>query len=92
MSVFCECRVLSRRGLCDDLIIRPEESYRLWRVVVYDLEPLLMRRPWPTGCCRAKNKQTNFFQATPRSTQAYNHRFKLSTNILKHNSRKYAGL
>jgi hypothetical protein len=26
--------VLSSRGLCDDLIIRPEESYRLWRVVV----------------------------------------------------------
>jgi hypothetical protein len=25
--------VLSRRGLCDGLITRPEESYRLWRVV-----------------------------------------------------------
>ena len=26
----CECRVLSGRGLCDELITRPEESYRLW--------------------------------------------------------------
>ena len=29
----CECCVLSGRGLCDGLITRPEESYRLWRVV-----------------------------------------------------------
>ena len=36
--VCCECRVLSRRGLCDELISRPEESYRLWCVVVCDLE------------------------------------------------------
>jgi hypothetical protein len=35
------CRVycsLSGRGLCDELITRPEESYRLWRVVVCDQE------------------------------------------------------
>ena len=25
----CECYVLSGRGLCDELITRPEESYRL---------------------------------------------------------------
>jgi hypothetical protein len=30
--------VLPGRGLCDKLIIRPEESYRLWRVVVCDQE------------------------------------------------------
>jgi len=34
----CECCVLSGRGLCDELIPRPEESYRQWRVVVCDLE------------------------------------------------------
>ena len=28
--VCCECRVLSDRGLCDELITRPEESYGLW--------------------------------------------------------------
>ena len=38
MSVCCECCVLSARGLCDELITRPEESYRLWCVVVCDLE------------------------------------------------------
>ena len=36
--VCCECRVLSGRGLCDELITRPEEFYRLWRVVVCDIE------------------------------------------------------
>ena len=34
----CECCLLSGRGLCDELITRPEESYRLWCVVVCDLE------------------------------------------------------
>jgi len=38
MSVCCECRVLSGRGLCDELIPRPAESYRLQCVVVCDLE------------------------------------------------------
>ena len=37
MSVCCECCVLSDRGLCDELITRPEESYRVWYVVVCDL-------------------------------------------------------
>ena len=30
--------MLSGRGLCDELITRPEESYRLWCVVMCDLE------------------------------------------------------
>ena len=38
MSVCCECCVLSGRGLCDGLITRPEESCRVWCVVVCDLE------------------------------------------------------
>ena len=36
--VCCQCCVLSGRDLCDELINRPEESYRLWCVVVCDLE------------------------------------------------------
>ena len=32
--------MLSGRGLCDELITRPEESYRLWCVVVCDLKNL----------------------------------------------------
>ena len=59
MSVCCECCVLSGTGLCDELITRPEESYRLWCVVVYDLENQTswMRRPRPTrGLSRQENK------------------------------------
>ena len=48
MFVCCGCCVLSGRGLCDELIIRPEESYRLWCVVVCDLETWWMRS-WPLG-------------------------------------------
>ena len=40
-----ECRVLSGRGLCDELITRPEESYRLWCVVVCELETSRMGAP-----------------------------------------------
>jgi hypothetical protein len=40
MSVCCECCVLSGRVLCNGLITRPEESYRLWRVIVCDQETL----------------------------------------------------
>jgi hypothetical protein len=38
MFICCECCVLSGRGLCARLITRPEESYRLWHVVVCDQE------------------------------------------------------
>jgi hypothetical protein len=34
MDFCCMCCVLPGRGLCEELIARPEESYRLWRVVV----------------------------------------------------------
>ena len=44
--VCCECRVLSGRGLCDELITRPEESYRLWCIVVCDLETSRMGAPY----------------------------------------------
>ena len=40
MFVCCECYVLSGRGLCDELITRPEKSYRMWCVVVCDQENL----------------------------------------------------
>ena len=47
MFVYCECCALSGRGLRDELITRPEESYRLWCVAVCDLETSRMRMPWP---------------------------------------------
>ena len=56
-----ECCALSGRGLCDELITHPDDSYRLWCFVVYDLESTWMRTPLPTGSCSSKNKQTNTF-------------------------------
>ena len=59
--VCCECCVLSSRGLYHERITRPEESYRLWCVVVCVLETSWMRRPWPTGgCCAKSKKQTKW--------------------------------
>ena len=60
LSVCYECCVLSDRGPCVGPICRPEESYRLWCVIVCDLETSSMRQPWPAlGCCaREKNTET----------------------------------
>ena len=55
MSACCECCVLSSTVICNKLITRPKESYRLWCVVVCDLETSWMRGSWPTGGCCAKN-------------------------------------
>ena len=38
--------MLSGRGLCDELITRPEESYRLCCVVVCDLETPRIGAPY----------------------------------------------
>ena len=54
--VCCECRVLSGRGLCDELITRPEESYRMCCVVVCDLETSRMRAPYIYDISRLKVK------------------------------------
>ena len=61
--VCCECCVLSGRGLYDELITRPEESYRLWCVVVCDLETSRMRRPWPE-LCRSATEKKNLLERT----------------------------
>jgi len=47
---------LSGRGLCDELITRPEESYRLWCVVVCDLETSKIGAPYTydISCLRVK--------------------------------------
>jgi hypothetical protein len=54
------CCVLSGRGLCDGPITCPEESYRLWCVVLCDLATSWMRRLWATGGAVApKTNKTN---------------------------------
>ena len=63
MFVCCECPVLSGRGLCDELITRPED-YRLQCVVVCDLETLRIRRPWPAlgrSATEKKNSHSGYY-------------------------------
>jgi hypothetical protein len=47
MSVCCKCCLFSRRGVCDELTTRPEDSCQVWCVVKCDLETSRIRRPWP---------------------------------------------
>jgi len=47
---------LSGRGLCDELITRPEESYRLCCVVVCDLETSRMGAPYIYDISRLRVK------------------------------------
>jgi hypothetical protein len=60
MFFFCKCCVLSGRGLCDELITRPEESYRLLCVVVCDLENLKSEEAM-TRVGSQRHKKKNLF-------------------------------
>ena len=60
MDVCYECCVLSGRGLCDELITRPEESYRLWCVIVCDLETSRMR-PRPRWVAAPQGKKIHIY-------------------------------
>ena len=48
--------MLSGRGLCDELITRPEESCRLWCVVVCDLETSRIGAPYIYGISNLRVK------------------------------------
>jgi len=54
--------VLSGRGLCDELITRPEESYRLCCVVVCELETSRMGAPYIYDISRLRVKYLNLFK------------------------------
>jgi len=53
--------VLSGRGLGDELITRPEDSYRLWSVVVCDLENLKNEAMTRVGSQRHSKKNINVY-------------------------------
>jgi hypothetical protein len=57
--------VLSGKGLCDKLITRPEESYRLWRVVVCDQETSNKESKARYGAVKNSTKRV----VTPRKQQ-----------------------
>jgi len=61
MFVCCECCVLSGRGLCDELSTRPEQPYRLWCVVLCDLET-----SWTEGGEKSRNDAAILFNKTCR--------------------------
>ena len=68
MFVCCDCCLLSGRGLCDGLITRPDESHRLWRVVVCDHETSRMRRlNLATGLWKIQTKRI----VMPRKEQTF---------------------
>jgi hypothetical protein len=56
MFVCCECYVLSGRGLCDELITRPEESNRLWGVIIW--KPREWGGPGPLGDVALKTNRS----------------------------------
>jgi hypothetical protein len=53
--LFCVCWVLAGRGLCDELITNAEQSYRLWRVVLYVHENLVDKKTMLS--CKAREKK-----------------------------------
>jgi len=56
---------LSGRGLCDELITRPEESYRLCCVVVCDLETSRMGAPYIYDISRLRVKKEQSYTSVP---------------------------
>ena len=52
--------VLSGRGLCIGLVTSPEESYRIWCVVVCDIANLVNEEGLaPRGAAAPKKKENN---------------------------------
>jgi hypothetical protein len=88
MFVCCECCVLSGRDLCDELITRPEESYRLWCVVVSDLENLVneeaMTRAGSQRHRKQKLKYLCIFTSLPKSIAIIYSTFQLTYQPLNY--------
>jgi len=63
--------VLSGRGLCDGLITRPEESYRLCCVVVCDLETSRIGAPYIYDISNLRVKCRKFTYFSRRISLAY---------------------
>jgi hypothetical protein len=57
MSVCCECCVLLGRGLCNGLVTRPEESYRVWCVWVWSWSLVKWGGLGPLGAVESLEKK-----------------------------------
>ena len=81
--VSCECCVLSCSSLCGWPIPRPEKSYRLWYVIVCDLETSSTRRPWlALGCC-ARNKRKCEGPSVPNDWMHQNRSIQISVSRIQ---------
>jgi len=58
--------VLSGRGLCDELITRPEESCRMWCVVMCDLENLKNEEVITRVGSQRHRKKVSFIKVTTK--------------------------
>jgi hypothetical protein len=77
--------VLSGRGLCDGLITRPEESYRLWCVVVCDIEIRVWGGPGPLGAVMPNKNHFTTYSSTslsPRNSRLLTLEF-IQTRVLQ---------
>jgi len=82
---------LSGRGLCDELITRPEESYRLCCVVVCDLETSRMGAPYIYDISRLR---VNIFLGRTRRSWDYNTHIghkRIELYVMKWNQRAQDG-
>ena len=70
MSVYCERSVLSVRGLCVELITRPESPTDCG-VSECDREASKMRRFWPTRGCCAITSIINVFRSSLKGRLFY---------------------
>jgi len=75
--------VLSGRGLCDGLIARPEESYRLWRVVVCDQET--SKNEETKARYRAVKIQPQWVVTSGKQTTTTNNHFEYNNNKYSEN-------
>jgi hypothetical protein len=84
MFVCCGCCLLSGKGICDELITRPEESCRLWCVTVWcrnlvndeDLALLGLSTPKPNKLhshdeCRLFSHTTLNIRSFPRTPATF---------------------
>ena len=69
-----ECCVLSRRGLCYELITRTEELHRLWCVALCDLEISRMRRSRPELNCSTTEERGMSPYLSAGQTRSSKHR------------------
>jgi hypothetical protein len=79
MFVCCECCVSSGRGLCDELITRLEESYRLWCVSQCDqkkLQTSTLKRETGVGR-RGRLKKKKLFQSNKCTKLSFNFNFNI---------------